>query len=66
MPAPLRNLFRGDPAMHHVVTRAAKLINTQMGLLITGETGTGKEHLTKALHSVITQPDVLAAAVYSP
>ncbi|WP_141340231.1 sigma-54-dependent Fis family transcriptional regulator [Bradyrhizobium sp. USDA 3458] len=52
LPAPLRNLFRGDPAMHHVVTRAAKLINTQMGLLITGETGTGKEHLTKALHSV--------------
>ena len=52
LPAPLRNLFRGDPAMHHVVTRAAKLINTQMGLLITGETGTGKEHLTKALHSI--------------
>lgn len=52
LPAPLRNLFRGDPAMHHVVSRAAKLINTQMGLLITGETGTGKEHLTKALHSV--------------
>nr|WP_244978484.1 sigma-54-dependent Fis family transcriptional regulator [Bradyrhizobium pachyrhizi] len=52
LPTPLRNLFRGDPAMHHVVTRAAKLINTQMGLLITGETGTGKEHLTKALHSV--------------
>ena len=52
LPEPLRNLFHGDPAMHDVVTRAAKLINTQMGLLITGETGTGKEHLTKALHSV--------------
>ncbi|WFU45556.1 sigma-54-dependent Fis family transcriptional regulator (plasmid) [Bradyrhizobium sp. CB82] len=52
LPAPLRSLFRGDPTMHQVVTHAAKLINTQMGLLITGETGTGKEHLTKALHSV--------------
>lgn len=52
LPASLRNLFRGDPVMRDVVTRAAKLINTQMGLLITGETGTGKEHLTKALHSV--------------
>ncbi|MBN8987933.1 MAG: sigma-54-dependent Fis family transcriptional regulator [Rhizobiales bacterium] len=52
LPAPLRNLFRSDPVMRDVVTRAAKLINTQMGLLITGETGTGKEHLTKALHSV--------------
>lgn len=50
--APLRNLFRGDSTMHQVVTRAVKLINTQMGLLITGETGTGKEHLTKALHTV--------------
>ena len=52
LPAPLRNLFRADPAMHHVVMRAAKLINTQMSLLITGETGTGKEHFTKALHAV--------------
>ncbi|MDE2601947.1 MAG: sigma-54-dependent Fis family transcriptional regulator [Bradyrhizobium sp.] len=52
LPAPLRNLYRGDPAMHQAVTRAARLINTQMGLLITGETGTGKEHLIKALHSV--------------
>jgi transcriptional regulator of acetoin/glycerol metabolism len=38
--------------MADVVTRAAKLINTQMSLLITGETGTGKEHFTKALHAV--------------
>jgi transcriptional regulator of acetoin/glycerol metabolism len=41
-----------DPAMRDVLSRAAKLINTQMGLLIQGETGTGKEHLTKALHGV--------------
>jgi transcriptional regulator of acetoin/glycerol metabolism len=52
LPAPLRNLFHGDAAMAEVVTRAAKLINTQMSLLITGETGTGKEHFTKALHAV--------------
>lgn len=52
LPPPLRQLFNGDAAMRDVVTRAAKLINAQMGLLITGETGTGKEHLTKALHSV--------------
>ena len=52
LPAPLRNLFHGDAAMADVVTRAAKLINTQMSLLITGETGTGKEHFTKALHAV--------------
>jgi len=52
LPAPLRDLFCGDAAMHHVATRAARLVNTRMGLLITGETGTGKEHLAKALHSV--------------
>jgi sigma-54 dependent transcriptional regulator, acetoin dehydrogenase operon transcriptional activator AcoR len=52
LPTPLRNLFHGDAAMRDVVTRAAKLINAQMGILITGETGTGKEHLTKALHAV--------------
>jgi transcriptional regulator of acetoin/glycerol metabolism len=52
LPPALAALSGDDPAMRNVLARAAKLINTQMGLLIQGETGTGKEHLTKALHSV--------------
>ncbi|WP_018388016.1 sigma-54-dependent Fis family transcriptional regulator [Ancylobacter sp. FA202] len=51
LPAPLAALFRDDPAMRQVATRAAKLVNTQMSLLITGETGSGKEYLAKAIHA---------------
>ena len=51
LPRPLRALFRDEPAMQHVVSRAAKLVNAQMSLLICGETGSGKEHLAKAIHA---------------
>lgn len=51
VPEPLQALFGEDPAMRHVATRAAKLVNTQMSLLICGETGSGKEHLAKAIHA---------------
>ncbi len=50
LPEPLRVVSGGDPALKAVLTRAAKLVNTRMSLLIHGETGTGKEHLAKALH----------------
>ncbi|ALG70964.1 ATPase AAA [Azospirillum thiophilum] len=50
LPEPLRAVSGGDPALKAVLTRAAKLVNTRMSLLIHGETGTGKEHLAKALH----------------
>jgi sigma-54 dependent transcriptional regulator, acetoin dehydrogenase operon transcriptional activator AcoR len=52
LPAGLAAIAGEDEAMRNVLSRAAKLVNTQMGLLIHGETGTGKEHLTKALHHV--------------
>ena len=52
LPPALAALSGDDDAMRDVLSRAAKLINTQMGLLIQGETGTGKEHLTKALHNI--------------
>ncbi len=51
LPAPLQALFHDDPAMQQVARRAAKLVNTQMSLLICGETGAGKEHLAKAIHA---------------
>ncbi|CAH1659607.1 sigma-54-dependent Fis family transcriptional regulator [Chelatococcus asaccharovorans] len=51
LPQPLQALFRDEPAMHQVAARAAKLVNTQMSLLICGETGSGKEYLAKAIHA---------------
>ncbi len=51
LPPPLRDMFCDDPIMFEAMRRAAKLVGTQMSILIQGETGTGKEHLAKALHA---------------
>ncbi len=51
LPPALRNVSSGDPAMFELLNGAAKLVSKQMSILIQGETGTGKEHLAKALHA---------------
>jgi transcriptional regulator of acetoin/glycerol metabolism len=50
LPAPLAALSGGDPALDRQIERAARLVNASVGLLLTGETGTGKEFFAKALH----------------
>jgi transcriptional regulator of acetoin/glycerol metabolism len=49
-PAPLAALSGGDPALDRQIRRAARLVNSPVSILITGETGTGKEYFAKALH----------------
>ncbi|MGC3874549.1 sigma-54-dependent Fis family transcriptional regulator [Halomonas sp. GXIMD04776] len=43
-------LATDDPAMHKVLKLARRLRNEEVNVLITGETGTGKEVLARALH----------------
>jgi transcriptional regulator with PAS, ATPase and Fis domain len=50
IPAPLAALSGGDALLDRQIERAAKLVNTPVSLLLTGETGTGKEYFAKALH----------------
>ena len=50
LPAPLAALSGGDPALDRQIERAARLVNASVGLLLTGETGSGKEFFAKALH----------------
>jgi transcriptional regulator of acetoin/glycerol metabolism len=50
LPAPLVALSGGDPALDRQIERAARLVNASVGILLTGETGSGKEFFAKALH----------------
>lgn len=51
VPAPLAALSAGDLALDRQVERVARLVNTPISLLITGETGSGKEFFAKAVHA---------------
>jgi transcriptional regulator of acetoin/glycerol metabolism len=50
-PAPLAALCGGDVALARQIERAARFVNSPIGLLLTGETGSGKEFFAKALHA---------------
>jgi transcriptional regulator of acetoin/glycerol metabolism len=49
-PEPLAALSGGDPLLDRQISRAARLINSPISILVTGETGSGKEYFAKALH----------------
>jgi len=51
VPAPLAVLSAGDASLDRQVERVARLVNTPISLLITGETGSGKEYFAKAVHA---------------
>ena len=48
--APLVELSGGDPVFDRILERAARLVNSPVNILLTGETGTGKERMARALH----------------
>ena len=50
VPAPLAALSGGDPVLDRLIERAGRLVNSPVNMLLTGETGTGKEYLARALH----------------
>ncbi len=51
LPAPLAALCGGDAALSQQIARAARLVDSPVSLLVTGETGTGKEFFAKAMHA---------------
>ena len=50
VPPALARLSGGDPLLDRQIQRAARLVDTPVSVLITGETGSGKEYFAKALH----------------
>ena len=51
LPKALAEIGGGDPAMDALARRAGKLVDAGLSILLQGETGTGKEHVAKALHA---------------
>ena len=51
VPPALAELSGGDPLLDRAIGRAARLVDTPVSVLITGETGSGKEYLAKAIHA---------------
>lgn len=50
-PSRLRDLDTGDPKLAQVLDKVAKVSGRGVPILITGETGTGKELLARAVHA---------------
>ncbi len=50
VPEPLAALSGGDPTLDRITERAARLVNSPINILLTGETGSGKECFARALH----------------
>ena len=51
LPPALAALSGGDVRLDRQIERAAKLLNSPVSLLVTGETGSGKEYFAKAVHA---------------
>lgn len=47
---PLKAVAGEEPAVQRSLRKLSRLINTNMSILVNGETGTGKEFLAKAIH----------------
>ena len=50
LPQPLRSVAGEEPSVHKSLKKLSRLLNTNMSILVNGETGTGKEYLAKAIH----------------
>jgi transcriptional regulator of acetoin/glycerol metabolism len=63
LPSPLAALSGGDAALDQQLQRAARLAETEVSVLVTGETGSGKEYLARALHAASPRRDQPFVAV---
>jgi len=50
IPPQLAALSGGDPVLERQIERVSRLVNSPISILLTGETGCGKEYFAKALH----------------
>jgi transcriptional regulator of acetoin/glycerol metabolism len=51
LPEQLKRVAGEEPAIAKSLMKVARIINTNMSILVQGETGTGKEYMAKAIHA---------------
>ncbi len=51
IPKPLSEIHGGDPVMASLASRAARVVDKQISVILEGETGVGKEFVAQALHN---------------
>lgn len=61
IPEPLRELAGDDEKMENMLKKASRLVDSQISLLLQGETGTGKELLARAIHASRRTPKAFIA-----
>ena len=54
------NIIGSDPKFREIVKECLKVAKTDIPVLLTGETGTGKEVMAKALHRIYQAQGVAA------
>lgn len=62
-PSRLRQLDTGDPVLARALDKVSRVLGHDVTILITGETGTGKELLARALHADSPRADAPFVAV---
>jgi len=60
--ASFESMIGRSPAMSTVFKLASKILNTDTTVMITGETGTGKERLARAVHAASSRKDLIFVA----
>lgn len=60
-PGPMDALAGNDPAMQRLLMQAGRLAPTDVPLILTGESGTGKMRLARAIHVAVGKPRSLIA-----
>ena len=58
--------YYASPAMKHVIGQAKRVADSDVSVLITGETGTGKDHIARLLHNLSSRHEALLVKVNCP
>ncbi len=60
------DFFYASPQMHAIMQQVRRVADSDVSVLITGETGTGKDHIARQLHKLSSRREALLVKVNCP